>query len=171
MSNFLEKTLEDIIYENRDIIQNRGFPKLLRHTKRQLKLPSGFIIDLFSFQIDTNVLHFKIIELKRDTITMDSIAQIGRYYDEISWLTSAYPFVNYDLILVGKEIDNAALAAWRISQRLFLYTYKYDYNGIKFDQRTESLFDKFPSEGYTNIIDNFNINVLLNTEYDDLPLK
>ncbi len=40
-NDFLEKTLEEIIFENWAVIPERGFTELLEFTERQFRLPSG----------------------------------------------------------------------------------------------------------------------------------
>jgi len=54
-SDFLEKTLENMIFNNPVQIEERDFPYLLKNTLSQFILPSKRKIDLFSFTIATVV--------------------------------------------------------------------------------------------------------------------
>lgn len=51
MNDFFEKTLEDIIIQNKDECIKRGFPSFYEITGRQCLLPSGSIVDIFSLEI------------------------------------------------------------------------------------------------------------------------
>lgn len=68
--NFLETDIEQIIFDNRNDLHNRGFIKFLKNTNRQHRLPSGKIIDLITFQVDDDAIRFKVIELKRGEINI-----------------------------------------------------------------------------------------------------
>ena len=41
-NDFLEKTLEDIVFENKENINKRGFPMLYKNLERQVYTKSGF---------------------------------------------------------------------------------------------------------------------------------
>src|SRR5579871_3922858 len=106
MNDFLEKTLEDIIYDHKEIIHERGFSKFYKNTERQFRLPNGQIIDLFTFEIMDDILYFKIIELKRLELNLSSIWQIYSYFQFI-WeqCVNRYKDVKYELILAGRTAD------------------------------------------------------------------
>lgn len=133
MSDFLEKTLEDIVYENRYRIYKRGFIDFYFCTERQFTLPSGARMDLFTWELRGEVLFCKIIELKKERVTADSLWQILRYYDEIFFgLYKQFSGLKIDLVLVGNGITDNIDSVSTLIPQLSVYEYKYNFDGISF---------------------------------------
>ena len=134
-NDFLEKTLEDIIFENKDVISERGFPSLYKNTERQYQINSKRI-DLFSYEEVDNVFYFKIFELKRDVVHPDAFHQIADYFWQIgvSLKDKGYTDCKYELYLIGNDFHSDLFNYCFISEFLHLYQYKYDYDGIKFEK-------------------------------------
>ena len=80
MTALSEEQLETFIYDYRDRIHEKGFPKFYEHTVRQFALPNKKIIDLLTWEIKDNTLSLRIIELKKDFVLNDSIIQIMGYF-------------------------------------------------------------------------------------------
>lgn len=136
-SDFLERTLEDIIFENRNVIQERGFPKFKEKVFRQVILPSGKKIDILSLQIKNGHLEFDVFELKRETININTACQAYYYVEEISRLV-ANEFVSCkpSIVLVGKYYENIPLLK-ELKIPISVYTYSYHMDGISFTRCPE----------------------------------
>lgn len=148
---FLEKDLEQIIFESRiDSLQERGLDiegKLLR----QVKIGNYGVADLISFSRpfyeyynDSYILHngsITIYELKREKISMSSFLQALQYVKGvISFLEKKHIRHHYDIniVLIGKEIDKNSSLIY-ITDLLSIqnggisfYTYHYNIDGIRF---------------------------------------
>jgi hypothetical protein len=167
-NDFLEQNLEQIIADNINTIQEKGFPFLFNCTKRQFRLPSGSIIDLISFQIDGKNITLRVFELKRKKISFDGLVQLYGYCLEL--YTLLYPYfenINIDKFLVGAEMDKSLQITLSHVSDVEVYVYEYQLNGINFKrfipvwERTndELLKDFRPTEKsaifHQNIMDMF----------------
>lgn len=132
-SDFLERTLEDIVFDNRDKIHMKGLKRLKSKSFRQVILPSGKKLDILSYDIsNSGHLSFDIYELKRDYINIEAVCQAYNYYNEIGQLIDGH-FKSWDasIVMVGKRYDNISiLAGMKIP--ISVYTYEYGYDGITF---------------------------------------
>lgn len=128
-----EKQLEDLIFDNRQSMADRGLCPFYAYTERQYKLPSGRIIDLFTFEIKDDILYAKIVELKKDELNEAAIWQIGIYYEELLLLTLGY-FKDYqiDLILVGDGMNFNVSRLVMMNCIIQAYTYNFGINGLTF---------------------------------------
>lgn len=134
MNDFFEKTLEDIIIQNKEECIKRGFTSFLKHTENQFLLPNGAIIDILSFEINESVLYAKIFELKRECLTVAALLQCIDYGQEFYKSTANhFKEVKIELYIVGSDADENLLkiATWGVNMTLIFYEYKVD--GIKFD--------------------------------------
>jgi len=146
MSDFLEKTLEDIIYENQDTIHERGFPALHNNTYRQFPLPSGRFIDLLSFTIEKNVIYISLFELKKENLNIDSLLQLLSYGSEVRVLCSPhFSRVEMDMVLIGSDYDEKIGALLAEMLPVEIYLYKYLINGIFF-KRMQSTYELMDHE-------------------------
>lgn len=133
VNDFLEKTLEEIIFEHKDIIHEKGFIKFYEKTFRQFYLPSGRKIDIFSFQIKEDILYFKIVELKRECLTIESMIQISDYFYELMYMSvPIFKEVKYELVLVGRSLDEKLMFIPDLGLGIDLFTYQYKIDGIYF---------------------------------------
>ena len=153
-NDFLEKTLEEIIFENWAVIPERGFTELLEFTERQFRLPSGGVIDLLTWNIKGDVLYITIIELKKDAISAAAFFQLLNYYCELMSLTmGSFSEVRPKIVLVGNSIPVDIGNIMMITGNLELYSYKYNYDGIHFkksEQTTLGEYRKFFNSFYKN---------------------
>lgn len=133
MNDFLEKNLEDIIYDNQNDISKRGFNEILQITERQFRLPSGKIIDLLTLDIVGDVLCVNIIELKKGVIDSAAFFQGLNYYNEfLSIVLGCFADVKAELILVGNSATQEIRDLLPLNAPVVPYLYKYDYDGIYF---------------------------------------
>jgi hypothetical protein len=133
MSDFLEKNLEDLIFENRTTVEQRGFPALHPVLCRQFRLPSNKCIDLLSYKVENDILYASIFELKREKLGIESLLQVFGYGSE--FLINSSPHfkrVELEMNLVG--LDYSPELGLMLQQLLpvDLYLYKYTYNGLFF---------------------------------------
>jgi hypothetical protein len=134
-NDFLEKTLEDIVYENKDTICERGFPFLLDNTLRQFVLPSGRKMDLFSYSISEDSIQCKIFELKREKIIPKHIIQVLDYSAEVyCYLYPNFKNIHIERVVVGNDIDKSAISLIQDMLNFETYLYKFDYNGLMFNK-------------------------------------
>jgi hypothetical protein len=115
---FLEKDLEDIIWEsNNEKLQERGIG-IYGKKIRQLRIGNYGISDIitiersyqenFNFTKDIPYLDITIFELKKDKVSVSTFLQSVRYCKGIHhYLKIKKPNLNYKLniVLCGKEID------------------------------------------------------------------
>ncbi len=139
-SSFLEKTLEDIIFENRDVIHTYGVPRLRHNTYRQFYLPSGKKLDIVSFSYYNKCLWFDIWELKRDIVDFTTFNQAYGYYKELkALLAPKFEKCEFSMVLIGKTAQNMSFLD-DFNIRTHAYTYDYGINGINFSiQKTPEL--------------------------------
>lgn len=152
-TDFLEKTLEDIIFNNKRVIHQRGLPVFKEQAFRQVVLPSGRKIDILGFEINDGILNFDIYELKKDHINLDAISQAYNYFEEIKCLINGH-FRDYQarIIMVGKRYDGIPLLnSLNIPVRVFTYDYQMD--GISFKEESHR-------NSYYNSDENFSLGVL-----------
>lgn len=135
---FLEKDLEDIIYNTKNShLQMRGL-WIEGKKVRQLKIGNYGIADVVTVvrNYEVNRLTITIYELKKDTIGVNTFMQAIRYAKGIdSWIRKNKKF-EYDIRfgLVGKVIDfnTDFIYLADIYENIELYTYEYEFDGIHF---------------------------------------
>ena len=151
--NFLEKDLEEIIFNTPSgILLERGLP-IFGIKKRQLRLGKYGIADLVTIEWDSLYLdkHYiiTIYELKKDKIGISSFLQVLGYAKAIkSYLEDVRNISNFKIkiVLIGKEVDttgsfcyipelfsndSSGVALGQIYDVNF-YTYNFDINGFNF---------------------------------------
>lgn len=154
--NFLEKSLEDIIYESpRHEIEKRGLTLPTRKLYRQVKIGNYGIADLIGFsviydnKIKEHLVYVELFELKKDSINEAAFWQSMRYAKGLqNWLEKRFPHIGYNLniILIGSSIDNSSNLCYLpeiiCNNSIFgginlcFYTYKYNFNGISFNHHS-----------------------------------
>lgn len=148
-SDFLEKTLEDIIYENRKIIHLRGLPTLRPNAYRQFILPSGKKVDILAFEIQNGCLMCDIYELKKDIINSDAVCQAFGYYQEIKCLTK--PFfrrIEGRIIMIGRKYEPVSILD-SLSIPIDVYTYEYLMDGIRFIKNINPYVSHSPHKSFS----------------------
>jgi len=142
---FLEKDLEDIICEGfinhtaKNQLLNRGLTLFDRHLfyKRQLRIDGVGIADLVIYHRNPyyqDHIHVCVIELKRGTISNQTIYQCNRY---IHGITRYLDSRNINHTINGCVIGNKSIIDMREIEREELhminsYTYDYKVDGISF---------------------------------------
>jgi hypothetical protein len=159
--NFLEKDLEQIIYEApKEQLRERGLP-IVGTTLRQVRIGNYGVADLITIQKPDFIpyesgFHFHdshclvtIYELKQDKIGISTFLQAIRYAKGISsWyyqskfcLTDIH--LKFKIVLIGKSIDVNSdfvyltdLLEDRDGNNLLeYYTYEYKFDGMYFTKR------------------------------------
>lgn len=162
---FLEKNLEDIIFEtDNEKLQERGLD-LNGKKFRQLRLSHYGIADIVTVSRHGQNLHIEIIELKKDVITIDTLVQALRYLAGIKNFLRKRKFrkqVFYTIKLCGKSISNLRDLSLLCSNMfsinseiefIQLITYSYDFNGLKFEEHYEHITDSFGENiAFDNVI-------------------
>ena len=137
-NDFLEKTLEDIVFENKFNIKERGFPMFYENLDRQVYTKNGKIMDLVNFEEKDGVYYFTIYELKKGKIDFSAYSQVLSYYfEEVIRVKSLFKNFKVNLVLIGNSYEENVLIACAASDIIDVYIYKYDYNGIIFEKMTK----------------------------------
>ena len=140
--NFLEKNLEDIIWESPEQCYARGLriPAGNGIKLRQLNLAPYGIADLVYISIDKGpAVRITVIECKKDVVDIATYGQACRYQTALSEYAHKY-FRNYDSveferILIGKRVDKRQdfLHVLSADYDTSVYTYSYKHDGIYFE--------------------------------------
>jgi hypothetical protein len=161
MKDFLETDLEDIIFEHRKVIHRYGLPKFLKNTIRQLILPSGKKIDLFTFDIKDDELTFAVFELKKDKTDTQTLVQAFGYVSELmEMFYDKFAACKPAIVVVGKDVKHIPLIYF-LKIPAESYSYKYGINGLEFtreDNRTE--WDKSGNLKYANLLCAINFEII-----------
>lgn len=152
---FLEKDLEDIIWESdRTKLSERGLT-IKGKLKRQLRIGDYGIADLVSFEKQTAIygnryLKITVYELKKDKIGISAFLQAINYVRGIKSyikMRNKNIQVSFNIVLVGKEVDasgsfcfisnlirenNETIKYDGFLDNVDFYTYKYSIDGLKF---------------------------------------
>lgn len=139
---FLEKDLEDIIYETDNCdLQDCGlwiFGKKIR----QLQIGNYGIADIVTVDRHSSekTLVFEVYELKKDVLNTSSFLQCLRYAKGIDmWLKVNKSFdYKINITLIGRSIDTSDNIVYLTDfmPTFKIYTYDYGFNGIKFQERS-----------------------------------
>lgn len=147
-SDFLEKTLEDIIFENKDCIHNYGLPKFKKTTFRQFILPSGKKLDIFSYDLIDGHIVIDIYELKRYEINTDAICQAYNYFMEVTQFTAGkFKSIDIHIIMIGRYYDPVMIFE-KMNLPFSVYTYDYQLNGMTFIKRQDRKLAKTPNDDF-----------------------
>lgn len=146
--DFYEKTVEDIIFENKNIIHNYGLPKFRKTTFRQFVLPSGKKLDLFSYDLIDGHAFIDIYELKRYDINTDAVCQAYNYFTEVSQLVAGrFRSVDINIVMVGRTYVPFMLFE-KMNLPFSVYTYDYKLSGMMFTKHQERKFLKQPDDDF-----------------------
>ena len=157
---FLEKDLEDIIWDN---IQNdesrwklayRGITpaKYLHRSYRQLSIGNYGVADIVTAYRDGGGgLYVTVWELKRLIIDVNALIQAARYVKGIeSYLSKRISdsfYFEVDCVLIGSEVDKGDWVYLNsLLKKVRVFTYQYDIDGISF--RENSLNYSLTNEGF-----------------------
>jgi len=146
---FLEKDLEEIIFNaNPESLEGKGLEFNYHKVFRQKRIGNYGRADLIGVAkpylacwsngkmfIDEG--RIDIYELKKDKISLSTFAQSLQYYRGIQRYLEERGkdhLFKINIILIGREIDKNSCACYlsSIFDNVFIYTYNYDVDGIKF---------------------------------------
>lgn len=140
--NFLEKDLEDIIFENdNDLLCERGLP-ISGIKMRQVNLGDYGIADLLTVERvpELNTLAVTVYELKKGKINTDALLQLSRYITGIKEYLihrGSKCRVNIRGILIGDQIDTKTDFTFLynlLEDIVSAYSYNYELDGMYFRQ-------------------------------------
>lgn len=157
--DFLEKDLEDIIYEaaqtkeGRNFLLNKGLPiQSTGKMYRQVHLGDYGVADLIDISIESIVretnkmrfLYIEVIELKKGIIDLKALGQSCRYLTGVKDMANS--ILNYNafnecyfhISLIGSEIDYSDNGSFlflynEIENFADIFTYNYKIDGIHFE--------------------------------------
>ena len=128
-----EIVLEDMIYDNQEFVQQRGFPVLYKNNFRQFPIGT-FVCDIISYEMEGGLFKCKIFELKRGQLSVDALLQVIGYGEGIAkYAAWVFDKSLIELHVVGFDIDDKVLklAAWGLNVNIVTFEYRYD--GIHFE--------------------------------------
>lgn len=147
--NFLEKELEQIIFEaDNNLISKRGLP-VNGKKYRQLRIGNYGVADIVTVQrqyidhLKRHALYISVYELKRERINVSTFLQVLAYAKGVK----SYVEKNHKALLflniycVGKHIDTESSYVYLsefLSEEHFClrnFTYRYDIDGISFQEQ------------------------------------
>lgn len=147
-SDFLEKTLEDIIFDNRHCIHNHGLPKFRKTIFRQFVLPSGKKLDIFSYDLIDGHIVIDIYELKRNAINTDAICQAYNYFMEVNgFIAGKFKSIDIHIIMIGRYYDPVMIFE-KMNLPFSVYTYDYKLNGMTFVKHQERRHPKSTNDDF-----------------------
>jgi hypothetical protein len=138
--DFLEKNLEDIIFEaDNEKLKERGL-FIPGKKKRQVRIGNYGIADIVSWTSTPNRLEITVFELKQKTIDATALMQAFRYKVGIErYISSRKPklWFEVNIVLIGKEIGKGDFC-YMLSEysNFYTYTYSYGIDGIKFESQS-----------------------------------
>lgn len=155
---FLEKDLEDIIWESdRDLLMDRGL-YVTGHMKRQLRIGNYGIADLVTFKreyygCNRSILEINIYEIKRGDVGVAAFLQSMRYATGIRSYLEQRGIDNFNITitLIGDSLELSSEFVYienfmsSCGAEFNVYTYEYKIDGIKF--KRESGY-KMMNEGF-----------------------
>ena len=165
-----EKELEDIIFEaaskkdtRADLIKRGLDLPFNGKMYRQVNFGDYGIADLIHVSIFTNrvsidrkyrCLQIEIIELKKNTISAQTVCQAYRYLKAIQELieelnTDQFVEINQHITLIGSEIDKNSDTSFvylynGLEDMVDIYTYSLKYDGIWFEKQEHSWYKPNP---------------------------
>ena len=147
-NDFVERTVEDIIFNNRNVIHNYGLPKFKSKVFKQFYLPSGKKIDILAYDLINGHIHVDIYELKRFVINTDAVAQAYNYLVEFSALAAMnFKSVDINIIMVGNRYEPVPIFE-KMNLPFSVYVYEYSIDGMRFNccQQKKQLY--LPNEEF-----------------------
>jgi len=147
-TDFLERTLEDIIYNTSkgDLVMRGLFIEGKRF--RQVRLGNYGIADMITvkssrdYPWDDHYLSITVYELKKDEININTLLQASRYIKGIErYFKKTGRFekfdIRYSIELIGNKVEDNSDFVFLIDfiDNFKCYTYSYDFDGISFKSK------------------------------------
>lgn len=150
MNNLPEKEIENIIMSNLDKMPSRGLDIFYKNTINQISFKSC-IADIFTWEEIDDVLHCRIIELKKSQVDESAFWQVFNYkVDLFLFVLDKYKHIKdikIDIVLIGYSFNENVEFISNYAG-LMLYEYKYNINGISFEKKNFDFNDNMISEMY-----------------------
>lgn len=160
---FLEKNLEDLIYENANteegqkLLEERGLD-LRGRTYRQVSMGKYGIADLINIFASTeriqkgfSVHHLivDIIELKKDIVNVDTLLQAVGYKKAVDEYLDGYCAKAWDdyevrVTLIGQKLETSSNFVFLLNELdwVKVYTYSYSIKGLMFTDESGRWYKK-----------------------------
>lgn len=159
---FLEKDLEDIIYESaktaqgRESLINRGLDTIegVNYFSRQVKIGNYGIADLITFWRFEKTIQVSVYELKKDAVNIDTLIQCSRYAKGIKrYMNTRFKGcrIHVNCILIGRYIEESSDWVYlfdSVIKNTTVFTYQYGIDGLNFESHIMN---------YSLINDGFNV--------------
>jgi len=134
MNDFFEKTLEEIVFDRRNTIHERGLDIFYKNAERQVYL-DGKKIDILTWEIANDVIYARIIEFKREKVGEAALFQGLHYYSDFICATmGSFKDYHVEVILIGTEISANVRTAMYVSNVIKAYEYSYGFDGVYFKE-------------------------------------
>lgn len=144
--NFKEECLENIIWQNAQ--SEKGRTQLLdrgliisEYVKRQIDLGCYGRLDLLDiyYNEETDKIVLDVIELKKESITIDALMQAARYVTGIREHIQEPNDIDIEITLIGENIDLKTDFIYLLNylSNVRIITYNYSIDGIKFTQHED----------------------------------
>lgn len=133
---FLEKDLEQIIYETpNNVLKEKGLH--IRGRKlRQVKIGNYGVADLITYDRDGKFVNVKIYELKKDKIGISAYLQAMGYQRGVkNYLNKRFADIHVyiSIALIGRCLDTSGNFCYVTDfSPCKFYTYDYDFDGLTF---------------------------------------
>lgn len=132
MNEFFEKTLEEIVFDKRETIHEKGLDIFYKHAERQVCL-RGKRIDILTWEIVDNVIFARIIEFKREKLNEAALFQAAEYYiDFILCTMSNFKDYKVEIVLIGTESCKNIGLITPLTNLIKVYEYHFGFDGISF---------------------------------------
>ena len=144
---FLEKDLEQIIYESTIEDLNKAGLSIIGKRFRQLRIGNYGVADIVTFHRYSGTLNITIYELKKDKAGISAFLQGLRYCKGIDSYIRDFRNKDIDIVyrifIIGREIDTNSdyiyltdflngNICYCYDFRVYNYSYKYNIDGLKF---------------------------------------
>lgn len=135
---FLEKNLEQIIFESdRKQLSERGLT-IYGRLYRQLRIGNYGIADLVEFERYRSSLKITVYELKNELVGINALQQAVGYLSGIECYLNlrGVDFFDSSIVLIGANIEknNNFCFFGDIFSNLSIYEYKYTLTGLEFSE-------------------------------------
>lgn len=181
MKEFLEKSLEDVIYDSandfyqRELLIQHGLP-IRGKMYRQLDLGAYGRADLVTFHLsnkefESRTLYVDVYELKRGVLTVEALLQANRYltaletfFSETKDYCERFLFKGR-VILIGSEIENrndfsyllCHLPSRNMDTEYRFYTYEFRLGGLYFRSYEDPTGSGNVGDSLSKLIEHLNI--------------
>lgn len=144
---FLEKDLEQIIFETPNIMLKDKGLRISGLKKRQVRIGNYGIADLITLErvrysdgpdrYTIQAVKITIYELKQNKISVGALLQAARYAKGVeNYIGKRFPKMEFNIAiqLIGKEIDLKSDFVYLsdFTEKIKVITYSYGFNGIAF---------------------------------------